>query len=58
MYATLIPFFRVVDNCVREVVVNQQKFEEHKDDIIKVYIFGALGSTCQCEKMGTSEDVP
>lgn len=31
-----IPFFRCVDNCVREIV-NQSGFQEHGDDLIKVY---------------------
>ena len=34
---TFVPFFRQVDNCVREVV-NQTGFEEHKDELVKVIL--------------------
>lgn len=33
--STFIPFFREVDECIREVV-NQKGLQEHKDDLIKV----------------------
>lgn len=35
-HSTFIPFLRDVDDCIKKVV-NQNGFQEHKDDLIKVY---------------------